>query len=84
MPRYTVELSEEAARAIEAEVSAGRQPSVEAYLEELVQLEASRREEQAVFERLVDESIASGPPIPMDEELWAERRRKLRELTAKT
>jgi len=80
MPRYTLELSDEAARVIEAEVSAGRHPSAEAFLDELLRLEQSRQKEQVEFERLVDESLASGPPIPMDDEFWAERRRKLREL----
>ena len=77
MPRYNIELSEDAARVIEAEVSAGRHASAQAYLEDLLREEQRRRDEQARFEQLVDEGIQSGPGIPVDEEFCAERRRKL-------
>ena len=77
MPRYTVDLSDEAARVIEAEVSAGRQASAEAFIEELLTAEVTRREGQDLFERLIDESFDSGPSIPVTEEFWEERRRKL-------
>lgn len=83
MPRFTVELSDEAARVIEAELSAGRQPSAAAYLEELLRSEESRRVEQERFEQLIEEGMASGPGIPVDEEFWVERRRQLEETVAK-
>lgn len=69
---------------IDAEVSDGRQPSAEAYLEELLQEAHTRRMDQELFERLVDEGINSGPPIPVNQEFWAERRRKLEGSLAKT
>ncbi len=84
MPRYTVELSEQTAKVIDDAVAQGLQPSPAAYVEELVQAEQARREEQELFERLLDESFESGPPIPVDDKFWAERRRKLEESIART
>ena len=74
MPRYTLELSDAAARVIGSEISAGRQSSVEAFFEELLREEQARRD---YLDALIDEGFESGPPIPVDEEFWAERRRKL-------
>ena len=74
MPRYTVDLSEDAARVIDAEVSAGRQPSAGAFLDELLREAQARREE---LDALIDEGFESGATIPVDAEFWAERRQKL-------
>ena len=67
MPRYTVELSDDAARVIEAEVSAGRQPSADAVLDKLLREERTRRDH---LDALIDEGFESGPAIPVDEEFW--------------
>jgi Arc/MetJ-type ribon-helix-helix transcriptional regulator len=74
MPRYTVELSNAAAKVIEAEVTSGRQPSAEAFFEELLREAQARRDH---LNALIDEGFESGPAIPVTEEFWAERRRKL-------
>ena len=84
MPRYIVDLSEEAARLIEAEILAGRQPSASAFLDELIREAQMHRANQEHFERLIDEGIESGPTVPVDDEFWAERRRKLDAALAKT
>ena len=72
MPRYTVDLSETAARMIGAEIAAGR--TAEAFVEDLLREEQARRDR---LDALLDESFDDARSVPVGPGFWEERRRKL-------
>lgn len=86
----TITLPDDVARKAEAHAKAHGFATVEAYIEDLVQSDDAaddppilRPENRATLERLLDEGMASGEPIPVDEAFWEERRRVLAERMAR-
>ena len=74
MPRLTVEVSESDAEFIESQLSAGRGATQTEVIAGFIRA-ARERAALEYLEKIVQESLDSGEPIPVDDAYW-ERRRK--------
>ena len=86
----TITLPDEVARQATARAHAHGFATVEEYIFDLVQSDEPgddppilRPENREVLKRLLDEGMASGEPIVVDDAFWEERRRVLAERMAR-
>ena len=61
---------------VEAQIKLGGYSTASEYVRDLIR-EAQKRAGQERLEQLLLEGINSGPPIPVDEEFWQQRRAEL-------
>ncbi|MFM9958937.1 MAG: hypothetical protein ACKVZJ_12770 [Phycisphaerales bacterium] len=74
--RLTVELSEETMEILQQRVAESGCADASEYLDNLVHADLTREQKQHL-ERLLIESIESGPPLPMDDAYWADLHKRV-------
>lgn len=82
METMNIALPESMKHFVQERVTAGGYSSVSEYVRELIRADQKRKVEERI-DTLLLEGLESGQPIPVTEEYWDEKKRKLTERLAK-
>ncbi len=82
METMNIALPESMKHFVQERVAAGGYSSVSEYVRELIRADQKRKVEERI-DTLLLEGLESGQPIPVTEEYWDEKKRKLTERLAK-
>ena len=82
METMNIALPESMKHFVQERVTAGGYSSVSEYVRELIRADQKRKVEERI-DTLLLEGVESGQPIPVTEEYWDEKKRKLTERLAK-
>jgi antitoxin ParD1/3/4 len=83
METMNIALPESMKHFVQERVTEGGYSSVSEYVRELIRADQKRKVEERI-DTLLLEGVESGQPIPVSEEYWDEKKRKLTERLAKT
>jgi antitoxin ParD1/3/4 len=83
METMNIALPESMKHFVQERVAEGGYSSVSEYVRELIRADQKRKVEERI-DALLLEGVESGQPIPVTEEYWDEKKRKLTERLAKT
>lgn len=83
METMNIALSESMTHFVRVRVSEGGYSSVSEYVSDLIRADQKRKVEERI-DALLLEGLDSGEPIPVTEEYWEEKKRKLAERFGKT
>jgi antitoxin ParD1/3/4 len=83
METMNIALPESMKQFVQERVSEGGYSSVSEYVRELIRADQKRKVEERI-DTLLLEGVESGQPIPVTEEYWEEKKRKLTERLAKS
>ncbi len=83
METMNIALPESMKHFVQERVTEGGYSSVSEYVRELIRADQKRKVEERI-DTLLLEGVESGQPIPVTEEYWDEKKRKLTERLAKT
>jgi antitoxin ParD1/3/4 len=82
MDTMNIALPESMKQFVQERVTAGGYSSVSEYVRELIRADLKRKTEERI-DALLLEGLESGQPIPVTQEYWDEKRRKLTERLGK-
>jgi antitoxin ParD1/3/4 len=83
METMNIALPESMKHFVQERVAEGGYSSVSEYVRELIRADQKRKVEERI-DTLLLEGVESGQPIPVTEEYWDEKKRRLTERLAKT
>jgi antitoxin ParD1/3/4 len=83
METMNIALPESMKHFVQERVAEGGYSSVSEYVRELIRADQKRKVEERI-DTLLLEGVESGQPIPVTEEYWDEKKRKLTERLART
>jgi antitoxin ParD1/3/4 len=83
METMNIALPESMKHFVQERVTEGGYSSVSEYVRELIRADQKRKVEERI-DTLLLEGVESGQPIPVTEEYWDEKKRKLTERLART
>jgi antitoxin ParD1/3/4 len=82
METMNIALPESMKHFVQEQVAAGGYSSVSEYVRELIRVDQKRKTEERI-DALLLEGLDSGSPIPVNEDYWEAKKRKLTERLAK-
>lgn len=83
MDTMNIALPESLKQFVQERVTAGGYSSVSEYMRELIRADQRRKTEERI-DALLLEGLDSGEPIPVTDEYWDEKKRKLEQRLGKT